>query len=85
MNTGLFLEILFQKPSSNIGSSPRLAVRHRNKFSFLRDRMKKPVDCDTVIPKRIAMIFNASTEDKLFLFVFLDTNEVLFFTLLSMT
>lgn len=36
--------------------------------------MKNPMDCDTVIPKRTVMISNASTEDKQYLFVFLDTN-----------
>lgn len=41
--------------------------------------MKKPVACDPVIPKRTAMISNASTEDKLFLFVFMDTKN--FFSL----
>lgn len=47
--------------------------------------MKNPVDCDSVISKRTVMISNASKEDKLFPFAFLDTNEGLFFTLLSMT
>lgn len=36
--------------------------------------MKNPVDCDSVISKRTVMISNASTEDKLFLFTFLDIN-----------
>lgn len=74
MSIGLFLEILFQKPSSWIGSSPKLAVSHGNNLLFRGDRMKNPMDCDTVIPKRTVMISNASTEDKQYLFVFLDTN-----------
>lgn len=50
-------------------------------FLILRDRMRKLVDYYSVVSKRTVMISNPTTDDKLFLFAWLQIKDFFQFTI----